>query len=122
MRVQPPEPDSACTVAVGVVSDGERTRYYDGLPPELTGGVDLRRELPPAVLVLLAPYGDGRWDVDRYAGDGSHGGSTHHDSWAEVVAQLRAEYVSDLAVTLVPADVVDVHGYASELSAQHAAG
>ena len=118
MRVELAEPEGPCTLAVGIAPDGPTVRYYDGLPPEMTGGVDARREMPPAVLVLAAPYGDGRWDVDRYSSDGSYAGSTHHDSWADVVAQLQSEYVSNMAFTPVPADTVDVRAYASELSTE----
>lgn len=100
---------------VALPPEGQRLIHYDGLSPELTGGQDLRREMPPAVLVLVCPYGDGRWDVDRYASDGSYGGSTHHDDWSAVVAQLRTEYQSELSLTPVPADI-DEHEYASQLA------
>ena len=116
--MQPSEPDSPATATVAIPAEGPRTRHYDGLPPEMTGGVDTRREMPPAVLVLVAPYGDGRWDLDRYAGDGSYAGSSMHDTWGSLVEQLQSEYLSDLAFTPVPAEVVDVRTYASELSAQ----
>ena len=115
--MEPEEPQRPCTIPVAVLPEGRRVVHYDGLPPELTGGQDLRHVMPPAVLVLVCPYGDGRWDVDRYAGDGAYGGSTHHDDWSSVVAQLRYEYQSELSLTPVPADV-DERQYASELAAQ----
>ena len=121
MRMEPDEPDGPCTLTVAILPDGRNVVHYDGLAPELTGGQDVRREMPPAVLVLVAPYGDGRWDVDRYAEDGTYGGSTHHDDWASAVAQLRSEYLSELAFIPVPADV-DERTYASELAAQEREG
>ena len=114
--MEPAEPKGPCTLSVAILPDGRHVVHYDGLAPELTGGQDVRREMPPAVLVLVVPYGDGRWDVDRYAEDGTYGGSTHHDDWSSVVEQLRSEYVSELAFTPVP-DGVDERTYASELAA-----
>ena len=117
MRVEPEEPEGPCTLSVATPPDERRVIHYDGLSPELTGGQDTRREMPPAVLVLVCPYGDGRWDVDRYANDGTYGGSTHHDDWASVVEELRNEYLSELTFTPVPEDV-DERAYASELAAR----
>ena len=117
MRVEPEEPEGPCTLSVAILPDDRRVIHYDGLAPELTGGLDVRREMPPAVLVLVCPYGDGRWDVDRYADDGTYGGSTHHEDWSSMVEQIRNEYLSELAFTPVPDDV-DEREYASELAAR----
>ena len=111
-----PEPCGAVTTRVQIPAEGARTRHYWGLPPKLTGGVDTRRDMQPAALVLAQPAGDGSWYLDRFARDGSFAGNTWHETWADAMDQLEFEYLPSFAFELVPEGVPDPKAYAEKLA------
>ena len=91
-----------------------RTRHTMGLPPELTGGVDLRPDMPRADVVLIEDDGDSAMCY-RYAGNGGFGGDTWHESLEDALSQLEFEYgaaVGDWRE--VPAGVENAHAYVVE--------
>jgi hypothetical protein len=112
------EPSQPATLWVQPPSDGLHTRHYRGLPPQVTGGVDIRHFYPPARLVLARPEGGGGWLLDRYAGDGAFAGNTFHASWTEAVDQIQFEYVSNLAFEPIPPNADDPRLYAQQLATQ----
>jgi hypothetical protein len=72
-------------------------RHYSGLPPEVTGGVDDRTELPRATLVVLNSTTEGVF-LYRYDANGEFVTDTWHASIEDAKEQARFEYEDALEV------------------------
>jgi hypothetical protein len=73
------------------VRPGPQTRHYEGLPPELTDGVDSRRELPLADVLIMEEKPEGVF-LYRYTEQGQFGGDTWHQKVDDAVAQSEFEF------------------------------
>jgi len=92
---------------VGTV-EGRKVRHYVGFPPQLTGGRDLRCELPPAWALLIHERPSGVFLI-RYSREGKVVGDTWHRSVQEAKEQADFEFEGKLSNwTAVPADVEDI--------------
>ena len=99
---------------IGSPAGPVRTRHTIGLPPELTGGVDLRQDMPRAGVVLIEDDGNSAMCY-RYAADGGFGGDTWHESIEDALAQLEFEYGSAVGDWRdVPPEITDAHTYVVE--------
>ena len=84
-----------------------KAKHYLGLPPELTGGKDIRQELPTAVLAIIEEAADGIF-LKRYDRDGNCVGDTWHMNIAGAKAQALFEYEDAIAGwEEVPNEVAD---------------
>ena len=82
--------------------------HYGGLPPQLTGGQDLRKRMKAPVLLVIEEKSEGVF-LSRFTADGQEVGDTWHRSAEEAQEQARFEYGELLGDwKLVPADVDDV--------------
>jgi hypothetical protein len=91
-------------------------RQFWGLPPDLTGGVDRRRVMPQAaVLVLMRdPYGS--IFLYRFDSAGAFSGDTWHQDVVEAKRQATFEYgnaVGDWHA--VPDDITDIGAFVRSL-------
>jgi hypothetical protein len=87
-------------------------RHYRGFPPELTGGEDLREQMPPAAVLLIEPKSSGIFLV-RFAADGQFAGDTWHKTIEDAQYQATCEYENSLSDWIaVPPDVEDVVAFA----------
>jgi hypothetical protein len=85
-----------------------KVKHYRGLPPELTGGKDLRERLDVPALVVIEEKPDGVF-LFRFTADGRVVGDTWHMTVDEAQQQSRFEF-ADLLCNWkpVPDDVEDV--------------
>ena len=67
-----------------------RTRHMIGLPPELGHSVP-PIDMPPARYLLIEELDEGHF-LFRFAGDGSDGGDTWHESFEDALEQAAFEY------------------------------
>jgi len=81
------------------------TRHYRGLPPELSGGVDTRQEMPwPRVLLIRQVKR--AFFLDRYTAEGEPAGDTWHQDLEEAKDQAEYEYNGALGEwRLVPEEI-----------------
>jgi hypothetical protein len=89
-----------------------KVRHYRGFPPELTGGEDLREQMPPAAVLLIEPKPSGIF-LFRFTANGQVVGDTWHETVEDAQHQATFEYenlVSDWIA--VPPDVEDVVAFA----------
>lgn len=85
--------------------DEPKVKHYLGMPPELTGGKDLRESLKPADLVVIEEKEDGVFLI-RFTADGEDVGDTWHMTVEDAKHQAQFEYGDLLAEWIeVPADV-----------------
>jgi hypothetical protein len=85
-----------------------KVKNFRGLPPELTGGEDLREPMGIPVLIAIEQKTDGIF-LFRFAFDGQVVGDTWHGSVEEAKQQAQFEF-SDLLLDWrsVPEDVEDI--------------
>ncbi len=101
---------------------GERSpelppRQFVGLPPALTGGVDRRRALPHASVLVLVRDTNGSIPLYRCTSDGGFAGDTWHPDVAQAKEQPAFEYgtaVGDWRT--VPDDITDLEVFVRSLS------
>lgn len=75
-----------------LVANRDRNRnvgFFLGKPPELTGGRDRRRPLPPADIVILDPRDEGVF-LWRFTVDGVYAGDTWHRNTEEAKQQAAS--------------------------------
>ena len=85
-----------------------KVKHYHGLPPELTGGKDLREPMQAPVLIAIEEKPDGVF-LFRFTADGQVVGDTWHMTVEEAQQQARFEFPDLLSDwKSVPADVEDV--------------
>jgi hypothetical protein len=85
-----------------------KVKHYRGLPPELTGGKDLREPMQSPVLIAIEEKPDGVF-LFRFTADGQVVGDTWHVTVEEAQQQARFEFPDLLSDwKSVPADVEDV--------------
>ena len=89
-------------------STDPKVKHYRGLPPELTGGKDLRELLEAPVLLVIEKEVDGVF-LFRFTAAGQVVGDTWHRTVEEAQQQARFEFGESLSNWIsVPADVEDV--------------
>lgn len=92
--------------------EAPKVKHYLGAPPEVAGGRDSRREMPPAAVLVIEERPDGVF-LFRYASNGEFAGDTWHGNLADAKHQASYEYGASLSNWIdVPADVTDVVGFA----------
>jgi hypothetical protein len=91
-------------------TDG-KTRHSVGLPPELTDGVDHRRDMEPARIVCLYERQSGGYLSYRYAQSGAFAGDTWNATRKDAVAQLEWEYGVNLEWHDMPPNVDDIEKF-----------
>lgn len=97
---------------VGTMSKPSPVRHYRGLPPELTGGVDLREDMPAAQVVVIEEKKSGIF-LYRLDANGADCGDTWHLSVEEAKHQARFEYGDALSTwRVMPDDVADAREFA----------
>jgi hypothetical protein len=85
-----------------------KVKHYRGLPPELTGGKDLREQLEAPALVAIEEKPDGVF-LFRFTADGQVVGDTWHMTLEEAQQQAQFEFGDLLSDwRSVPADVEDL--------------
>ena len=85
-----------------------RVHHYVGVPPELTGGRETRRELPPTSVLLIDQSENGVFLI-RFADDGRVAGDTWHPTVDEAKEQATFEFGGAVSTwKAVPIDVNDV--------------
>jgi hypothetical protein len=88
-----------------------RVRHYVGVPPELSGGCETRREMPPASVLLIEQSEEGVFLL-RYAATGHFAGDTWHPTVEQAKEQAVFEYGDAVAEwRQVPADINDVMAF-----------
>jgi hypothetical protein len=92
---------------IGSLGPDFESRRFRGLPPQLTGGLDLgTRELPPILLVLVISADEAM--LYRYDSYGRPVGNSLHESRQAALDQAESEYGSALTewmqLSSVPAD------------------
>ena len=103
----------SCLVArVLAVPFVNRTKHYLGMPPELTGGIDHRREMPIASVLIIEEKQDGIF-LFRYTTDRQFVGDTWHQSLDDAKDQAEWEFSGHLSDwSVVPPDVDDPVSFA----------
>ncbi len=94
---------------LGEASPELPNRQFSGLPPELTGGIDQRRPMPMAKVLIVRQDPTGSIYLYRYAADGAFAGDTWHGDVEEAKHQAEFEYgcaVDDWHP--VPVDTIDI--------------
>lgn len=90
---------------------GTKVHHYVGLPPDLAGGAETRRELRLTSVLLIDPSESGVLLI-RYAANGMFAGDTWHPTIDEAKEQATFEFSApDLAWKDVPTDVNDIVGF-----------
>lgn len=88
-----------------------KTKHYVGFPPDLTQGMDTRRELGPAVFLVIEEKPDGVF-LYRYGPEGVFAGDTWHTSVDDAKHQAKYEYGDSVRDWQpVPSDTSDVVSY-----------
>ena len=88
--------------------------HYEGAPPELTGGVDTRREMGTPAYLVIEDAKDGVF-LYRYGSDGLCVGDTWHESVNDAMHQAVYEYGGDMGDWQdVPLQVVDAASFGLE--------
>ena len=79
--VEPPSHRSHIMRMLAVISGSVigKTKHYLGMPPRLTGGIDTRQELSPALFLVIEEKPDGIF-LYRYGIGGVFAGDTWHKS------------------------------------------
>lgn len=89
-----------------------QVKHYHGLPPDLTGGHDLREKMEAPVLVIIEEKSDGVF-LFRFTADGQVVGDTWHMTVEEAKQQADFEFPGLLSDwKSVPAEVEDVVTFA----------
>jgi len=93
------------------------SKHFIGLPPEMTGGEDLRVAMP-IPLVVIAAEGERRgWVLYRYTSDRKVAGETWHPSISDAKEQAAQEYAEALGRWReIPEGVDDILSYALQQS------
>jgi len=100
--------NNSLVARVLAVPFAKRTKHYQGMPPELTGGVDLRREMAAASVLVIKHKHDGIF-LFRYTTDGRCVGDTWHQSLEDAKEQAEmefSEHVSEWKVVPLEVDPV----------------
>lgn len=95
-----------------------QSEYYVGLPPEMTGGEDLR--VPMLIArVVIAMEGERRgWILYRYTSDRKLAGETWHPSLPDAKEQAAQEYSQALGRWReIPEGIDDILSYSLQQSA-----
>jgi len=88
-----------------------KVKHYRGLPPELTGGQDLREQMEAPALVAIEEKPDGVF-LFRFTANGEVVGDTWHMNVEEAQQQARFEFGELLSEwKAVPPDVHDVAAF-----------
>lgn len=99
------------TCLLSVLAEGEpsrNVRHFVGLPPELTGGIDSRREMGPALFLAIYAKADGIF-LYRYDEKGNCVGDTWHQNVEDAKYQATFEYGERVGAWIgVSPDVEDV--------------
>jgi hypothetical protein len=74
--------------------------HYRGLPPEVTGGIDYRTELPRAVVIVLDQTDTEEVYLYRYDATGAFITDTWHASIEDAREQAQFEYDKALGMWL----------------------
>jgi len=85
-------------------------RHFTGLPPELTGDVDNRQKLPPALVLIIEEKADGIF-LFRFTEDRAFAGDTWHQTIDEAIDQAIHEY-GELHWKKVPEEIGDPISFA----------
>ena len=94
-----------------------QTEYYVGLPPEMTGGDDLRVQMPVPRVVIAAEGERRGWVLYRYTSDRKVAGETWHPSMIDAKEQAAQEYAEALGRWReIPEGVDDILSYALQQS------
>lgn len=90
-----------------------QSKHYVGLPPEMTGGDDLRVAMP-VPQVVIATEGERRgWVLYRYTSEREVAGETWHPSMPDAKQQAAQEYGEALGGWReIPEGVDDILTYA----------
>ncbi len=94
-----------------------QSKHYVGLPPDMTGGEDLRVPMP-IPQVVIATEGERRgWVLYRYTSDRKVAGETWHPSMPDAKDQAAQEYAEALGGWReIPEGVDDILSYALQQS------
>ena len=88
-------------------------RHLVGLPPEVTGGSDLRQLLPWPLVLVIQEDSEGNVFLYRVARNGAPAGDTWHASVDDAKAQAAYEYGELLGRwSVIPVDVGDTRAFA----------
>jgi hypothetical protein len=95
-----------------------QSQYYVGLPPEMTGGDDLRVPMPIPRVVIAAEGERRGWVLYRYTSDRKFAGETWHPSMPDAKEQAAQEFNEALGKWReIPEGVDDILSYALQQSA-----
>jgi hypothetical protein len=88
------------------------SRHFQGLPPQVTGGMDNRIPLPKARLLIIEQESDG-FLLLRYSKRGEYAGDTWHDELEDAKTQAEFEYPNSVGGWLtIPAEIADCVAFA----------
>lgn len=86
--------------------------HHVGLPPQLSGGTDLRVRLPDAAAVVLEEEDGGNCYVFRFDSTGTELNDTWHESREDANAQIAFEFGDTLGEwSSVPDGLADLAGF-----------
>jgi len=92
----------------------QTVKHYFGQPPRLTDGIDRRRDMGPARLLLLEQRREGFF-IFRYDANGSFAGDTWHQNLEDAKHQAEFEYEGFLQPWQeVPEEVKDAVAFGLE--------
>jgi len=92
-----------------------KTRHFLGFPPQLTEGIDTRREIGRARAVILSEDSPGV-SLDRLDAEGKDAGDTWHQNREDALDQATFEYPDAIEGWQdIPNDVEDAVAYARHL-------
>ena len=80
---------------VGEITDEPKVKHYEGLPPDLTGGIDTRKLLSKPFAVLLEETTEGIF-LHRIDSSGNFITDTWHQSFEQAKEQAKFEYENAL--------------------------
>jgi len=95
-------------IAARLTAYKPKVHHYIGAPPEVTGGVETRNEMPLTSVLLIERSEDGVLLI-RYAANGQFAGDTWHSTVEEAKEQALFEFGESLSPWKdIPVDVNDV--------------
>jgi hypothetical protein len=97
---------SRFTARVIFASDTPKTKHFNGLPPQLTGGTDSRQLMESPALLVIEQKPDGVF-LFRFTSDGRCVGDTWHNTIDAAKKQAAFEFDELLSVWKVVPDEVN---------------